>query len=252
MRRVFFLVVLFLTLSLTGLLLAGAPALAQGYGPDLATVANAIDCGHYDASSIKDYAFDENASTYWLSDLAGASVPGASCIGQDFGATEYEIRRVGVRQVGSSNWISSAIVQAGNCSTWNSVDTVTLTLDTSMHYYDIAASAAFECWRILANAAPSARWGITEIDMMELVEWPSDTPGPSSTPTITLTPSTTPSPTPNINIEITSTQGAAMRIERRADFGQLAIFGAISGVFGLGVMWFGAWYWRRSNNARSD
>ena len=88
--------------------------------------------------------------------------------------------------------------------------------------------------------------------MMEAVGNPTATPVSTSTsaPTASLTPSTIPTLTPNpFRIETTSTQGAAMYIERRIDFGQMAIVGVLSGLFGLVVIAFAYSFWQRSQNA---
>jgi hypothetical protein len=251
MRR-FVLAFLAILIGMTALLSSrGRVVQAQSYGPDLSGTGTAYSCG--DASGhASSSAFDDNINTYWNSSQSSAAVPGTSCIGQNFGETRYQIRRISLKHATNGS-VSSVIVQnSSNGSIWNTVDTInSIPADTSIHYYDIAASAAYPYWRLLANSVPvvGTTWAVQELEMMETLSWPTDTPGPSSTPTITLTPSITPSPTPNFEEVITSTSGPAMRIDHSASYGEQNIFGALIAIAFILVIWLALWFWGGHINA---
>lgn len=238
MRRLSFFGIL--ALALAGLALGMSRAQAQSYGPDVTATGTAIDCGN-SSSFVDDNAFDNNLSTSWFSSQSTTSVSGAACIGQDFNGTSYHVRRIGLKQQGAANHaIASVIIQnSSDCSSWNTVTTITgITLDDNMYWYPIPASMAARCWRLLAAGNPtSGSWGAVEIEMMELISWPTDTPGPTLTPTITLTPSVTPTPTATstpayLSLGILATVGYPIAIEPQGDFGQIAIAGLLMAILG--------------------
>jgi hypothetical protein len=251
MRR-FLLVGIVFILGLTcGLAGAARSVNAQSYGPDVTLTGDAISggdngCG---AGHPASQAFDDNVSTAWCSSQSGAAVNLNAYIGQDFGATSYHIRQIGLAQSATATLdVGSVLVQqSSNGSSWLTVQTITVIKDNSMHLYPVDASQSARYWRLLAGEGLTVgnNWTNVEVQMMEAVSWPTDTPGPSSTPTITLTPSTTPSPTPNYSIEVTSTQGAPMRFERSATMGDLIIFVALILIGGLGLIVFSIWFWQR-------
>ncbi len=116
-------------------------ASAQGYGSDITTTGNAIDCGH-NTTLTSDLAFDDISSNYWGSSQNSNAVSGAACIGQNFGSTAYHVRRIGIRQNQvSDHGITSVIVQSstvsGCASGWTTVETVNgLTKDNAMNYFN--------------------------------------------------------------------------------------------------------------------
>lgn len=220
----------------------GEMARAQGYGPDLTTTSAAIDCGHDPVSSAAN-AFDDNWNTNWISSQTGDGVIGVACIGQDFGENTYEIRYISIKQNKSAGRdISVTFVQnSTNGTTWNTVQEIDgLPHDDNVHWYPIVASVPMRYWRLLAGSAPSnptANWGAIEIEMMELIEWPTDTPGPSSTPTITLTPSTTPTSTTTntpegLSLGTLATVGYPISVKPTGDFGQMSIVVVLLAILG--------------------
>jgi hypothetical protein len=99
-------------------------------------------------------------------------------------------------------------------------------------------------WRLLCydwTAGGSNRWWVSEWRAFAYAPEQADT----ATPTITPTPSDTPTPTPQYRIEITSTAGSPMYIERRADFGDVAIFFALLIVAVLLAVLIFIIFWRR-------
>jgi hypothetical protein len=247
MRRL--LVVAIVLFGLLGIL-AGASqhVLAQSYGPDVTASGYATSCGDIGGGGAPaSNAFDNNLTTLWQSSQSAAGVSGVACIGQDFGAgNDQQIRQVSIKQQGAvTNSITSVTVQnSSNGSSWNSVSTFAPTINSVIQYFAVPASGAYRYWRLLAAASPTtSNWAIYEIEMMPLVSWPTDTPGPSQTPTITLTPSTTPSPTPNYYVEVTSTAGAPMRFEMSATAGDAILFSGLLALFALGFIGLALIYW---------
>lgn len=78
------------------------------------------------------------------------------------------------------------------------------------------------------------------------------TPADTATPADTSTPTTTPSPTPNYLIEVTSTAGAPMALERTATYGDLSTFGGLLIVAGVLFFIFVYTYWRDRARASLD
>ena len=225
------------------------PVSAQSYGPDLTSTSTAISGGDNGAHAAT-YAFDNDTTVtnYWESSQTTNSVSGAAYIGQDFGSgVAYHVRLITVKQHSAAGQaITDARLESGNCSTWNTVTSITLAISSAVQQFAIPSSAAARCWRLLALSNPtSTSWRVYEMEMMELVSWPTDTPGPSSTPTITLTPSTTPSPTPNYFVEVTSTLGSPMRLERSASMGEIGVTMSVCLVGAIVGLAFLVYFWRR-------
>lgn len=80
----------------------------------------------------------------------------------------------------------------------------------------------------------------------------TSTPASTSTPADTATPTITPSPTPNYLIEVTSTAGAPMALERTATYGDLTTFGGLLIVAGVLFFIFVYTYWRDRARAGID
>lgn len=74
----------------------------------------------------------------------------------------------------------------------------------------------------------------------------------TATPADTLTPTITPSPTPNYLIQVTSTAGAPMALERTATYGDLTTFGGLLIVAGVLFFIFVYTYWRDRARASVD
>jgi hypothetical protein len=101
-------------------------------------------------------------------------------------------------------------------------------------------------WRLLCVdfvQGGTNRWSVTEFQAYAYADFTLQ--GDTPTPTITPTPSDTPTPTPQYRIEITSTAGSPMYIERRADFGDVAIFFALLIVAVLLAVLIFIIFWRR-------
>lgn len=203
---------------------------AQNYGPDVTLTGAAYSCGDYSGHP-DTYAFDDSTSTAWFSSQAGSAIAGHACIGQEFSAA-YDIRQISIRQGSNAQErvLSVYWQYSDDCVNWHTITVITLPDDGNKYTYsDLPVANLHLCWRILAAVNPTTGsdvWANIEIEMMEAIGNPSATPvytatSPSATPTITLTPSTTPSPTPNYFVEVTSTQGSPMRLERSATFGDI-------------------------------
>jgi len=221
-----------------------AAPLVVSLGPDLATTGGAI-CDSVLSGSTCTNAFDNSGSTSWTTNTTSANCAGVAYAGQDFGAgNAYEIREISLSQFSASQSTTAVVVQRSSDGvSWNSVQGLTLPLDTSVYYFDIVASGASRYWRILCAATAGGNpWRLKEVEMMDVEAWAAtNTPVNTNTPPGTPTPSTTPSPTPNYYIEITSTQGPAMRLERSATFGDIYICG---GIVLMGIIFFLAFVYR--------
>jgi len=237
------------TLLAVGCAASAGVAHATSYGPDVTSTTYAISggdngCGGGHGSTL---AFD-NGSGAWCSSQTGTGINLVAYIGQDFGAgNEKHIRQVGIKQFATTTLdLSSVLIQfSSDCSTWNTVTTLTgLPLDAVEYLWAVPAQGPYECWRLLAggNLTAGNAWTVTEIEMME--EYVA-TPTPSNTPTITATPTNTATPTPNYSIEVTTTLGAPIKLERSATYGDVAGFGVMLAGLIFGAIAFTVWFWTR-------
>lgn len=218
-------------------------AQASSYGPDLTTTDGAIASDYY-STFIPANSVDNDGATYWLSNLSAGACSGVCWIGQDFGeGNAYEIRAITLWQANAP--VNSVLVSfSHDASFWSLVETLTVVSDLWPHTYAIGPSQPARYWRVKTNTNPGARWGMYELEMMELIESPTNTPGP------TLTPSITPSNTPDYFIEGISTQGAPFRLERAASFGDVLSTSAICVVGAIVTLGLFVSFWgRRPGNA---
>jgi hypothetical protein len=232
MRRRFFVPIM--TATLAALALPRAEVLARpamdSYGPDLTTSGNCIDGGHT-GSNVCGGAFADNGiTTFWQSSQTGASgVSGVAYVGQDFGSgNSYVICQFTIHQKGSQGITSVKVQGSNDGSSWDTIATVTIAADTSVNSYPVpGCSNTYRYWILLANANPGAGapWGINELEMMALLATSTPVPGTATpTPTITNTPTATLTPTTDYYLYATTTQGAPIRLERSATFGDIGTF----------------------------
>lgn len=133
----------------------------------------AISSGDYSASGAKEYAFDNNTSTTWVSQQVDTGVSGAAYIGYSFGNSTKKIRRVVITQAdfSTSHGVNTVKIQRTiDGSTWQ--DVATATLQNGKNYIDLPDNAGGIAWRVLATANPANSgtysWYVYEITMHEL------------------------------------------------------------------------------------
>lgn len=170
-----------------------------------------------------------------------SSLPGALLLSGDITPSAPNITYVTVANgpvlyTGITYWfVLYADAQASNVRfSWN--------ISSSSNYADGS------CWE---SADAGANWTDNSADCWLQVVSASAcvtaTPGATLTPSATPTPTTTPSPTPNYGIEITSTAGAPMKLERTATYGDMITFGGELVLAAMGFIAFAYWYWKRKN-----
>jgi hypothetical protein len=143
-------------------------AMAITYSSDLCTGGTPISGGDY-SSYEKINAFDDNASTEWLSLQTGASIGSNSYIGYLFSSAKH-IRRFTIKQE-NSGMTSVKLQRSSDGSSWSDVQTFTLSANDNVQQFDVIASSAYDYWRILANTNLTSgyHWGVWEVEMMEIV-----------------------------------------------------------------------------------
>jgi hypothetical protein len=228
-----------------------AAPLENSYGPDLTTSGNCIDGGHA-STNVCGRAFDDNSGTAWASSQTGAAVIAAAYVGQNFGSdVSYVVSLFTLKQGASGNEVGSVKVQAanGSCVSWDTIAIVSVLLDGNVDTYPFASSNTYQCWRLLANDQgniTTLNWAVYEMEMEANLATSTPLPGTATlTPTVTLTPSVTPTPTTDFNLYATTTQGAPIRLERSATFGDIGNFGINLVEIVIALTAFALWFWKR-------
>ena len=143
------------------------------FGPNEATITAAIESGH-SGTDVAANAFDGDLTTYWASDLMGASIVNSSYVGQYF-SEKKEIARVQYYSpVNRLNNTSAIKVQFSDDGiTWT--DAIAYTnLPTSGDawvYLDVPKVGAHLYWRIIPTEGTYTgyTWNIIELQMMSYV-----------------------------------------------------------------------------------
>lgn len=157
-------------------------ALAQTAYATNDTTATADQCsggaaisGGDHASYPKKNAFDDNASTTWVSSQKSPSIKGTSYIGYDFGSgVTKAIGKFTIKQTNSSNGrlTSVKLEYSDNGSSWTTQQTFTIADDSNVNpYYTSVAPSAHRYWRLLANGDVNGgagnTWDVLEVEFME-------------------------------------------------------------------------------------
>lgn len=195
------------------------------YGSDVTSQTAYIESSHY-STFTGAFAFS-NTSQEFYSGEQGAGVNGVSYVGQDFGASVHEIRRVGYYGFGASAYsITSYLLENSDDGINWAVcgEAVSVVVSIQEQFANFPECGSYRYWRILANSATgSSYWIVNEIEMFEYIEDP--TPTVTVTPTITPTPTNTPLPMAYIS---TLSSGVPYEIERSATFGEIALFAILA------------------------
>jgi len=142
----------------------------DGLGADVATTpANALSGGDSGAS-IKDRAFDNNPSFFWISQQFGAAIIDTAWIGYDLGAA-VGIMQVRIQNLGVSRIPSSFDIQfADDAAFTTNVITFSVTpiseADNAWNDYNVFANQRY--FRAIARAQTGAagNWGVREIELL--------------------------------------------------------------------------------------
>lgn len=138
---------------------AAGQTCANGYGPNLATVPGTISSGQGYPSQGATNAFDGGTGT-----VASMYSPGAA-LGQDFGPTPSEVRRVSVR--GTVSYGFNAVLQhSDDAATWTNTEiSVAVPPGTgAWQSYDAASHGAHRYWRFLDTGG----YDYLQIDQIEM------------------------------------------------------------------------------------
>jgi hypothetical protein len=198
-------------------------------------------------------AFDGNVATSYASSQTGSGVNGIAWLGVLYPNNELILTgpfRVVLNQCNAAGTITSVKLQVHTGLGWSTGTTKAVANGVTAWTSDEAGN--FDGIRLLANANPSGsnRWIVCELGLY--MEQPdpagqvaTDTPTATLTPSITPTPSNTPTQTPNFYVVVTSTQGAAMAVQRTATFGEILVFSGLMAVFGILTITFAYNFWTK-------
>lgn len=221
---------LWFSISLVVCLLSATSAAARPLNDSYSPVA----CPTWSATSSA-VGFPASNIGAWDGNVWKANVAGAGqTITCDFGSgNSYPVVKILLVQSTTANSQTSKVYVTGsvNCSAY--VDLGTFTVAANQYAEVISlAGLSFRCISITTQSAHTGAWEV------EFVRFTRLDATPTSAPT------NTPIATPDYFVEVTSTQGAPMRLERSGDFGQLAIFGMLAFIAVVIVLLAMLIYWR--------